>query len=81
MVLKRVAMQDRYNLIKREEKMRDAADVRADMGVGCVPFFSAGQGRLTRPWRRELGCSHETGDEGPSPDLVGGAGSWNPSRV
>jgi 1-deoxyxylulose-5-phosphate synthase len=44
-----VAMQDQYNLIKREEE-REMLPMCADLGVGCVPYSPQGKGRLTRPW-------------------------------
>jgi aryl-alcohol dehydrogenase-like predicted oxidoreductase len=44
-----VAMQDQYNLIKREEE-REMLPMCANMGVGCVPYSPQGKGRLTRPW-------------------------------
>ena len=44
-----VAMQDQYNLIKREEE-REMLPLCADLGVGCVPYSPQGKGRLTRPW-------------------------------
>jgi len=44
-----VAMQDQYNLIKREEE-REMLPMCLDMGVGCVPYSPQGKGRLTRPW-------------------------------
>src|SRR5436309_9538466 len=44
-----VAMQDQYNLIKREEE-REMLPMCFDMGVGCVPYSPQGKGRLTRPW-------------------------------
>ena len=44
-----VAMQDQYNLIKREEE-REMLPMCADMGVGCVLYSPQGKGRLTRPW-------------------------------
>jgi aryl-alcohol dehydrogenase-like predicted oxidoreductase len=44
-----VAMQDQYNLIKREEE-REMLPMCTDMGVGCVPYSPQGKGRLTRPW-------------------------------
>jgi 1-deoxyxylulose-5-phosphate synthase len=44
-----VAMQDQYNLIKREEE-REMLPLCADTGVGCVPYSPQGKGRLTRPW-------------------------------
>jgi aryl-alcohol dehydrogenase-like predicted oxidoreductase len=44
-----VAMQDQYNLIKREEE-REMLPMCQDMGVGCIPYSPQGKGRLTRPW-------------------------------
>ncbi|HEY0636578.1 MAG TPA: aldo/keto reductase [Pseudonocardiaceae bacterium] len=44
-----VAMQDQYNLIKREEE-REMLPMCADQGVGCIPYSPLGKGRLTRPW-------------------------------
>jgi aryl-alcohol dehydrogenase-like predicted oxidoreductase len=44
-----VAMQDQYNLIKREEE-REMIPLCADLGVGLVPYSPQGKGRLTRPW-------------------------------
>jgi aryl-alcohol dehydrogenase-like predicted oxidoreductase len=44
-----VAMEDQYNLIKREEE-REMLPMCSDMGVGCVPYSPQGKGRLTRPW-------------------------------
>ena len=44
-----VAMQDQYNLIKREEE-REMLPMCWDMGVGCIPYSPQGKGRLTRPW-------------------------------
>ena len=44
-----VAMQDQYNLIKREEE-REMLPMCADMGVGAIPYSPQGKGRLTRPW-------------------------------
>ena len=43
------AMQDQYNLLKREEE-REMLPLCADLGVGCVPYSPQGKGRLTRPW-------------------------------
>lgn len=43
-----VAMQDQYNLLKREEE-REMIPMCADMGVGLVPYSPNGKGRLTRP--------------------------------
>ena len=44
-----VAMEDQYNLLKREEE-REMLPMCADMGVGCIPYSPLGKGRLTRPW-------------------------------
>jgi aryl-alcohol dehydrogenase-like predicted oxidoreductase len=42
------AMQDQYNLLKREEE-REMIPLCADLGVGLVPYSPNGKGRLTRP--------------------------------
>ena len=47
-----VAMQDQYNLLKREEE-REMLPMCADMGVGVVPYSPQGKGRLTRPWGQQ----------------------------
>src|SRR3712207_6519322 len=52
-----VAMQDQYNLIKREEE-REMLPMCWDMGVGCVPYSPQGKGRLTRPWGQQ---THRSG--------------------
>lgn len=44
-----VAMEDQYNLLKREEE-REMLPMCADTGVGCVPYSPLGKGRLARPW-------------------------------
>ena len=44
-----VAMEDQYNLLKREEE-REMLPMCADTGVGCIPYSPLGKGRLTRPW-------------------------------
>jgi aryl-alcohol dehydrogenase-like predicted oxidoreductase len=44
-----VAMQDQYNLLKREEE-REMLPLCTDLGVGCTPYSPLGKGRLTRPW-------------------------------
>jgi 1-deoxyxylulose-5-phosphate synthase len=41
MVLRQIAMQDQYNLIKWEQ--REMLPMCADMGVGCVPPQVKGQ--------------------------------------
>ena len=43
------AMEDQYNLIKREEE-REMIPMCLDMGVGLTPYSPLGKGRLTRPW-------------------------------
>ena len=43
------AMQDQYNLIKREEE-REMLPMCVDLGVGAIPYSPLGKGRLTRPW-------------------------------
>jgi len=42
------AMQDQYNLLKREEE-REMIPMCGDLGVGLVPYSPNGKGRLTRP--------------------------------
>ncbi|WP_445337295.1 aldo/keto reductase [Clavibacter sp. CFBP 8614] len=42
------AMQDQYNLLKREEE-REMIPLCADTGVGLTPYSPNGKGRLTRP--------------------------------
>lgn len=44
-----VAMQDQYNVLKREEE-REMLPMCLDMGVGCVPYSPLAKGRATRPW-------------------------------
>jgi len=51
-----VAMQDQYNLIKREEE-REMLPMCLDLGVGCVPYSPQGKGRLTRPWGEQTARS------------------------
>jgi len=43
------AMEDQYNLIKREEE-REMIPMCLDQGVGLTPYSPLGKGRLTRPW-------------------------------
>jgi 1-deoxyxylulose-5-phosphate synthase len=43
------AMEDQYNLLKREEE-REMIPMCLDMGVGLTPYSPLGKGRLTRPW-------------------------------
>ncbi len=47
-----VAMQDQYNLVKREEE-REMLPMCLDTGVGVVPYSPLAKGRLTRPWGRQ----------------------------
>ena len=47
-----VAMQDQYNLIKREEE-REMLPMCLDTGVGAIPYSPQGKGRLTRPWGQQ----------------------------
>ena len=61
-----VAMQDRYNLLKREEE-REMLPLCADLGVGCVPYSPQGKGRLTRPW--DLETQRSSVDMAASVDL------------
>ena len=42
------AMEDQYNLLKREEE-REMIPMCLDMGVGLTPYSPLGKGRLTRP--------------------------------
>ncbi|HSU35233.1 MAG TPA: aldo/keto reductase [Propionibacteriaceae bacterium] len=44
-----VAMQDQYNLLKREEE-QEMLPLCADLGVGYTPYSPLAKGRLTRPW-------------------------------
>ncbi|NQX28978.1 aldo/keto reductase [Microbacteriaceae bacterium VKM Ac-2854] len=43
-----VAMEDQYNLLKREEE-REMIPMCLDTGVGLTPYSPNGKGRLTRP--------------------------------
>src|SRR5215211_5376199 len=47
-----VAMQDQYNLLKREEE-REVLPLCVDQGVGVIPWSPLARGRLTRPWAEE----------------------------
>lgn len=51
------AMQDQYNLLKREEE-REMIPLCADLGVGLVPYSPQGKGRLTRPWGQQTSRSN-----------------------
>jgi aryl-alcohol dehydrogenase-like predicted oxidoreductase len=44
-----VAMQNQYNLLRRQDE-RELMAMCADMGVGVVPYSPQGKGRLARPW-------------------------------
>jgi aryl-alcohol dehydrogenase-like predicted oxidoreductase len=43
------AMQDQYNVLKREEE-RDMIPMCADQGVGLTPYSPLAKGRAARPW-------------------------------
>ncbi|SHN47657.1 aldo/keto reductase [Cryptosporangium aurantiacum] len=43
------AMQDQYNVLKREEE-RDMVPMCLDQGVGLTPYSPLAKGRATRPW-------------------------------
>ncbi|MET3511079.1 aldo/keto reductase [Plantibacter flavus] len=43
-----VAMENQYNLLKREEE-REMIPMCADTGVGLTPYSPNGKGRLSRP--------------------------------
>jgi aryl-alcohol dehydrogenase-like predicted oxidoreductase len=51
-----VAMQDQYNLLKREEE-REMLPMCLDTGVGAVPYSPLGKGRLTGPWGQQTARS------------------------
>ncbi|WP_327001093.1 aldo/keto reductase [Dactylosporangium sp. NBC_01737] len=44
-----VAMQDQYNVLKREEE-RDMIPMCLDQGVGLTPYSPLAKGRAARPW-------------------------------
>jgi aryl-alcohol dehydrogenase-like predicted oxidoreductase len=52
-----VAMEDQYNLIKREEE-REMLPMCLDLGVGAIPYSPLGKGRVARPWGRQTQRSH-----------------------
>lgn len=72
-----VAMQDQYNLLKREEE-REMLPLCTDLGVGCTPYSPLGKGRLTRPWGTQtarsatdvVAKSFDTDADGPVVDAV-----------
>jgi aryl-alcohol dehydrogenase-like predicted oxidoreductase len=43
------AMQDQYNVLKREEE-RDMIPMCLDQGVGLTPYSPLAKGRAARPW-------------------------------
>nr|BFE73742.1 hypothetical protein GCM10020092_070430 [Actinoplanes digitatis] len=45
------AMQDQYNVLKREEE-RDMIPMCLDQGVGLTPYSPLAKGRAARPWGR-----------------------------
>jgi aryl-alcohol dehydrogenase-like predicted oxidoreductase len=51
-----VAMQDQYNLLKREEE-REMLPMCLDTGVGAMPYSPLAKGRLTRPWGQQTARS------------------------
>jgi aryl-alcohol dehydrogenase-like predicted oxidoreductase len=51
-----VAMQDQYNLVKREEE-REMLPMCLDSGVGAMPYSPLAKGRLTRPWGQQTARS------------------------
>ena len=50
------AMQDQYNLLKREEE-RDMIPMCLDQGVGLTPYSPLAKGRATRPWGEQTARS------------------------
>jgi aryl-alcohol dehydrogenase-like predicted oxidoreductase len=50
------AMQDQYNVLKREEE-RDMIPMCLDQGVGLTPYSPLAKGRATRPWGRQTARS------------------------
>jgi aryl-alcohol dehydrogenase-like predicted oxidoreductase len=46
------AMQDQYNVLKREEE-RDMIPMCLDQGVGLTPYSPLAKGRATRPWGQQ----------------------------
>ena len=45
----RAAMQDQYNVLRREEE-RDMIPLCRDQGVGQKPYSPLAKGRAARPW-------------------------------
>ncbi|GAA3453386.1 aldo/keto reductase [Dactylosporangium matsuzakiense] len=50
------AMQDQYNVLKREEE-RDMIPMCLDQGVGLTPYSPLAKGRAARPWGRQTARS------------------------
>ncbi|UQU68627.1 aldo/keto reductase [Couchioplanes caeruleus] len=50
------AMQDQYNVLKREEE-RDMIPFCRDQGVGLTPYSPLAKGRATRPWDEQTARS------------------------
>ncbi|MDI6103375.1 aldo/keto reductase [Actinoplanes sp. NEAU-A12] len=50
------AMQDQYNVLKREEE-RDMLPLCLDQGVGLTPYSPLAKGRATRPWGEQTARS------------------------
>ncbi|MEU8238304.1 aldo/keto reductase [Actinoplanes missouriensis] len=50
------AMQDQYNVLKREEE-RDMIPMCLDQGVGLTPYSPLAKGRAARPWGRQTSRS------------------------
>jgi aryl-alcohol dehydrogenase-like predicted oxidoreductase len=48
-----VALQPHYNLLEREEYEGELAEVCAEAGLACVPYFGLARGFLTGKYRRE----------------------------
>ncbi|WP_433211602.1 aldo/keto reductase [Dactylosporangium sp. CS-047395] len=51
-----VAMQDQYNVLKREEE-RDMIPMCLDQGVGLTPYSPLAKGRAARPWGEQTARS------------------------
>ena len=50
------AMQDQYNVLKREEE-RDMIPMCVDQGVGLTPYSPLAKGRAARPWGQQTARS------------------------
>jgi len=50
------AMQDQYNVLKREEE-RDMIPMCLDQGVGLTPYSPLAKGRAARPWGEQTARS------------------------